>query len=351
MLMTSLPSFSATPFPPYDTLSKTPIFISPNYQPTIKNEEPSVASTRTPFEKLTAIHPNRRITLETGPTPVSMRLMDLFVPLGFGQRALVVAPPQAGKTTILRQIATAIQKNHPQASLFLCLVDERPEEVTEWRMEVQGPNVKLYASSFDQESARHGRIVEQALLDAKRQAEQGKDVIILLDSLTRLARAHNMNSDMWERPRGQRGQHGNYGGGRTLSGGIDARALEVGRRVFGAARALEEGSSLTIIASCLVETGSRLDEVVYEEFKGTGNLEIRLSRELADRRIFPAIDVAASSTRQEERLLTPPELRTMSILRRKLADLPRREITEQVIHLFEKTPSNAQLIEAITKQD
>jgi len=309
-----------------------------------------VASTRTPFEKLTAIHPNRRIILETGPTPVSMRLMDLFVPLGFGQRALVVAPPKAGKTTILRQIAAAIQKNHPETSLFLCLVDERPEEVTEWRAEVQGPNVKLYASSFDQESARHGRIVEQALLDAKRQAEQGKDVVILLDSLTRLARAHNMNSDMWERPRGQRGQHGNYGGGRTLSGGIDARALEVGRRVFGAARALEEGSSLTIIASCLVETGSRLDEVVYEEFKGTGNLEIRLSRELADRRIFPAIDVAASSTRQEERLLTPLELRTMAILRRKLADLPRREITEQVIHLFEKTPSNARLIEAVTTQ-
>ena len=306
-----------------------------------------MASTRTPFEKLTAIHPNRRITLETGSTPVSMRLMDLFVPLGFGQRALVVAPPQAGKTTILRQIAAAIQKNHPQASLFLCLVDERPEEVTEWRMEVQGPNVKLYASSFDQESARHGRVVEQALTDAKRQAEQGKDVVILLDSLTRLARAHNMNSDMWDRPRGQRG---NYGGGRTLSGGIDARALEVGRRVFGAARALEEGASLTIIASCLVETGSRLDEVVYEEFKGTGNLEIRLSRELADRRIFPAIDVAASSTRQEERLLTPPELRTMAILRRKMADLPRREITEQVIHLFEKTTSNAQLIEAVTKQ-
>ncbi|HTD20037.1 MAG TPA: transcription termination factor Rho [Ktedonobacteraceae bacterium] len=306
-----------------------------------------MASTRTPFEKLTAIHPDRRITLETGSTPVSMRLMDLFVPLGFGQRALVVAPPQAGKTTILRQIAAAVQKNHPQASLFLCLVDERPEEVTEWRMEVQGPNVKLYASSFDQESARHGRIVEQALADAKRQAEQGKDVVILLDSLTRLARAHNMNSDLWDRPRGQRG---NYGGGRTLSGGIDARALEVGRRVFGAARALEEGGSLTIIASCLVETGSRLDEVVYEEFKGTGNLEIRLSRELADRRIFPAIDVAASSTRQEERLLTPPELRTMAILRRKMADLPRREITEQVIHLFEKTTSNAQLIEAVTKQ-
>ncbi|HYT37573.1 MAG TPA: transcription termination factor Rho [Ktedonobacteraceae bacterium] len=308
-----------------------------------------MASTHTPFEKLTAIHPNRRITLETGATPISMRLMDLFVPLGFGQRALVVAPPKAGKTTILRQIAAAVLKNYPDASLFLCLVDERPEEVTEWRMEVQGPGVQLYSSSFDQELARHGRIVDQALKDAKRQVEQGKDVIILLDSLTRLARAHNLSSEMWDVPRNSRGQRGGYGS-RTLSGGIDAHALEVGRRVFGAARTLEEGGSLTIVASCLVETGSRLDEVVYEEFKGTGNLEIRLSRELADRRIFPAIDVAASSTRQEERLLSPEELRTMAILRRKLADLPRREVTEQVLRLFEKTTSNARLVEAVTKQ-
>ncbi|MGI9057027.1 MAG: transcription termination factor Rho [Ktedonobacteraceae bacterium] len=304
-----------------------------------------MASIHTPFEKLTAIHPNRRITLETGPTPLSTRLMDLFVPLGFGQRALVVAPPQAGKTTILRQIAAAIQQNYPDASLFLCLVDERPEEVTEWRTEVQGPNVKLYASSFDQDSARHGRIVEQALNDAKRQVEQRKDVIVLLDSLTRLARAHNNNSDMWSGSRNQRGGFGS----RTLSGGIDAHALEVGRRVFGAARTIEEGGSLTIVASCLVETGSKLDEVVYEEFKGTGNLEIRLSRELADRRVFPAVDLASSSTRQEERLLSPTELRTMAILRRKLADLPRREVTEQVIRLLEKTTSNAQLVEAVLK--
>jgi len=305
-----------------------------------------VAATPTPFDKLTAIHPNRRITMETGPTPIVTRLMDLFVPLGFGQRALVVAPPQAGKTTILRQIAAAVLKNYPDASLFLCLVDERPEEVTEWRMEVQGPNVKLYASSFDQQAARHGRIVEQALNDAKRQVEQGKDVIMLLDSLTRLARAHNMSNEMWDRGRNQRGGYGS----RTLSGGIDARALEVGRRVFGAARTLEEGGSLTIVASCLVETGSRLDEVVYEEFKGTGNLEIRLSRELADRRIFPAIDLASSSTRQEERLLSPTELRIMASLRRKLAELPRREVTEQVLRLFEKTSSNAKLLEALTKQ-
>ena len=306
-----------------------------------------MATAHTPFDKLTAIHPNRRITLETGATPVANRVMDLFVPLGFGQRALVVAPPKAGKTTILRDIATAVLQNYPEASLFLCLVDERPEEVTEWRMEVQGPAVRLYASSFDQQSFRHGRIVEQALQDAKRQVEQGKDVVILLDSLTRLARAHNVNSDMWAGPRNSRGGYGS----RTLSGGIDARALEVGRRVFGAARAIEEGGSLTIVASCLVETGSRLDEVVYEEFKGTGNLEIRLSRELADRRIFPAIDLSASSTRQEERLLSPSELRAMSILRRKLADIPKREGIEQLLRLFEKTSSNAQLIEAILKQE
>jgi transcription termination factor Rho len=307
----------------------------------------TLATSRVPFEKLTPIHPNRRISLETGPTPITPRLIDLFVPIGFGQRALVVSPPKAGKTTVLRQIAAAVKQNYQDASLFLCLVDERPEEVTEWRMEVQGPNVKLYASSFDQQSARHGKIVEQALNDAKRLVVQGKDVVILLDSLTRLSRAHNLNSEMWS---GSRDQRGNYGS-RTLSGGIDAHALEVGRRVFGAARTIEEGGSLTIIASCLVETGSRLDEVVYEEFKGTGNLEIRLSRELADRRIFPAVDLAASSTRQEERLLSSSELRAMAILRRKMADLPRREITEQVIGLLEKTKSNAQLIDAVLKQE
>lgn len=305
-----------------------------------------MASTRTPFEKLTPIHPNRRITLETGATPVATRLMDLLVPVGFGQRALVVAPPKAGKTTILRQIAAAVLANHPGASLFLCLVDERPEEVTDWRTEVQGPLVKLYASSFDQQMSKHGRIVEQALFDARRAVEHGQDVIILLDSLTRLARAHNLSTDMWGGGRNQRGGYGS----RTLSGGIDAHALEVGRRVFGAARTLEEGGSLTIIASCLVETGSRLDEVVYEEFKGTGNLEIRLSRELADRRIFPAIDVPSSSTRQEERLLSPEEQRAMTEIRRRMAGLPRRECTEQVLQLFEKTSSNAQLVGAILKQ-
>ncbi len=308
-----------------------------------------MAATPTPFERLTPIHPNRRITLETGATPLAPRVIDLFIPLGFGQRALVVAPPQTGKTTILRQVAQAVQANHPQASVFLCLVDERPEEVTEWKSEIQGPQVRVYASSFDQQSSKHGRMVEQALQDAKRQAEQGRDVVMLLDSLTRLARAHNLSSEMWERPRSGRGGNGNYGS-RTLSGGIDARALEVGRRVFGAARTLEEGGSLTIVASCLVETGSRLDEVVYEEFKGTGNLEIRLSRELAERRIFPAIDVMASSTRQEERLLSADELRAMAIIRRRLADLSRRDGASQLVNLFEKTSSNARLIEAILNQ-
>jgi len=305
-----------------------------------------VASTHTPFEKLTPIHPNRRITLETGPTPIAPRLIDLLIPIGFGQRALVVAPPKAGKTTILRQIAAATLQNYPDVRLFLCLVDERPEEVTDWRLEVQGPQVKMYASSFDQHSSRHGRIVEQALYDARREVEQGRDVVILLDSLTRLARAHNLNTDMWQGGRNMRGGYGS----RTLSGGIDAHALEVGRRVFGAARTLEEGGSLTIVASCLVETGSRLDEVVYEEFKGTGNLEIRLAREMADRRIFPAIDVTVSSTRQEERLLSETEMRAMTIVRRRMADLPRRDAAEQVIHLFEKTQSNTQLVSAIVKQ-
>ncbi|GLV57623.1 hypothetical protein KDH_44590 [Dictyobacter sp. S3.2.2.5] len=293
-----------------------------------------MASTHTPFDKLTPIHPNRRITLETGKQPIAPRMIDLLVPLGFGQRALIVAPPQAGKTTILRQVAAATMQNFPEARLYLCLVDERPEEVTDWRMEVRGPQVRMYASSFDQQSSKHGRIVEQALQDARREVARGHDVVILLDSLTRLARAHNLNTDMWQTPRNQRGGYGS----RTLSGGIDAHALEIGRRVFGAARALEEGGSLTIVASCLVETGSRLDEVVYEEFKGTGNLEIRLSRELADRRIFPAIDITTSSTRQEERLLSAEELRAMSIVRRRMADIPRRDAVEQVIQLFAKTP-------------
>jgi transcription termination factor Rho len=275
-----------------------------------------------------------------------MRIIDLFVPLGFGQRALIVAPPQAGKTTILRQIAAAVLQHSPTAHLFLCLVDERPEEVTDWRMEVRGSQVRHYASSFDQQSNKHGRIVEQALHEAKNEVAHGHDVVILLDSLTRLARAHNLNSDMWQGSRNARGGHSS----RTLSGGIDANALDIGRRVFGSARTLEEGGSLTIIASCLVETGSRLDEVVYEEFKGTGNLEVRLSRELAERRIFPAIDVTISSTRQEERLLSADELRAMSIIRRRMADIPRRDAAEQVIQLFEKTPSNAQLVEAILRQ-
>jgi transcription termination factor Rho len=305
-----------------------------------------VASMRIPFEKLTPIHPRRRITLETGSLPLAGRVIDLFVPLGFGQRALVVAPPKAGKTTILRQMAAAIQQNFPEAVLFPCLVDERPEEVTEWRMEVKGSNVRVYASSFDQQLTRHGQIAELALGEAKYLVEQGKDVIMLLDSLTRLARVHNLSNEMWSGGRNQRGGFGS----RTLSGGIDAHALEVGRRLFGAARTLEEGGSLTIVASCLVETGSKLDEVVYEEFKGTGNLEIRLSRELADRRIFPAIDLLESSTRQEERLLSPDELRAMSILRRKVADLPRRDGTEQVIRVLEKTKSNAQLVAAVLQQ-
>jgi transcription termination factor Rho len=303
---------------------------------------------RIPFEKLTPIHPHRRITLEMGAAPIAPRLIDLFIPLGFGQRALVVAPPQTGKTTILRQIALATLNNFPAARLFLCLVDERPEEVTDWRTEVRSPQVRLYASSFDQQASRHGRIVEQALADARREVEQGHDVVIILDSLTRLARAHNLHGDHWQSSRYARGGYG--GGGRTLSGGIDAHALEIGRRVFGAARALEEGGSLTIVASCLVETGSRMDEVVYEEFKSTGNLEIRLSRELTARRIFPAIDVMASSTRQEERLLSENERHAAIDIRRRMADLPRRESTEQLLQLFAKTSSNEQLVTAILRQ-
>ena len=295
-----------------------------------------MASTHIPFELLTPIHPNRRLTLESGPTPIAPRLIDLLVPLGFGQRALVVSPPQTGKTTILRQSAAAVLQNFPDVRLFLCLVDERPEEVTDWRTQVKGSHVRLYASSFDQKASRHGYVVEQALHDARREVEQGHDVVMLLDSLTRLARAHNLNPEMWQTSRQQRGSYGS----RTLSGGIDAQALEIGRRVFGAARALEEGGSLTIIASCLVETGSRLDEVVYEEFKGTGNLEIRLSREMAERRIFPAMNIAQSGTRKEEKLLPAPVLAKVHTLRRALAGTDPMNAMKMLLERLQKFPSN-----------
>ncbi len=285
------------------------------------------------FEQLTATFPERRIRLEQGEhAPVSTRLIDLFAPLGFGSRALVVAPPKTGKTTLIREAAEAVLTGYPDAVVMAVLVGERPEEVTDLRSRLEPRGGIVFAASFDEETERHAWLVQMAVERAKRVAESGRDAFMVLDSLTRLARAENLAS---------------RGAGRTLSGGIDAQALDTGRRAFGAARNLDEGGSLTILATCLVDTGSRQDDVVYEEFKGTGNMELHLSRELSQRRLFPAVDVVKSGTRREEMLLTPEELRATTALRRRLADLPPAQATQQLLSLLERTPSNSVLLQAL----
>lgn len=284
------------------------------------------------FEQLTATFPTRRIHLEQGPRPLSPRIVDLFAPLGFGSRALIVAPPKTGKTTLIREAAEAVLTGYPDAVVMAVLVGERPEEVTDLRARLEPRGGLVYAASFDEETERHAWLVQVAVERAKRVAESGRDAFMVLDSLTRLARAENLAS---------RGQ------GRTLSGGIDAQALDTGRRAFGAARNLDEGGSLTILATCLVDTGSRQDDVVYEEFKGTGNMELHLSRDLAQRRLYPAVDAMKSSTRREETLLTPDELRVSTALRRRLADLPPQQATQQLLTVMERTTSNAALLRAL----
>ncbi len=298
----------------------------------INDRAPETAFERPSFDKLTASFPDRRIRLEHGAQPISVRIIDLFAPLGFGSRALVVAPPKTGKTTLMREAAEAVLTGYPDAVVMAVLVGERPEEVTDLRARLEPRGGLVYAASFDEDTQRHAWLVQVAVEQAKRVAESGRDAFMVLDSLTRLARAENLST---------RGQ------GRTLSGGIDAQALDTGRRAFGAARNLEEGGSLTILATCLVDTGSRQDDVVYEEFKGTGNMELHLSRELAQRRLFPAVDAVKSSTRREEMLLTPEELRASTALRRRLADLPPAQATQQLLSVMERTPSNAALLQAI----
>ena len=295
--------------------------------------DPESQRDRPLFEQLTATFPDRRIRLEQGAhPPVSTRLIDLFAPLGFGSRALVVAPPKTGKTTLIREAAEAVLTGYPDAVVMAVLVGERPEEVTDLRARLEPRGGLVYAASFDEETERHAWLVQVAVERAKRVAESGRDAFMVLDSLTRLARAENLAT---------------RGAGRTLSGGIDAQALDTGRRAFGAARNLDEGGSLTILATCLVDTGSRQDDVVYEEFKGTGNMELHLSRELSQRRLFPAVDVIKSSTRREEMLLTPEELRATTALRRRLADVQPAQATQQLLNVLERTPSNAALLQAL----
>ena len=281
---------------------------------------------KTDFEHLTALIPTRRLILENlDIKSPAMRLLDLVAPLGMGQRALVVAPPRGGKTVLLKSIAKSLRANYPEAQLLVLLLDERPEEVTDFEESVDAP---IFASTFDENSRRHEQLSDIVLERARRLVEQGKDVIVLLDSLTRLARGYNAHAT----------------GGRTMSGGLDSQAMEKPRKFFGAARNVEEGGSLTIIATCLVDTESRMDEIIFEEFKGTGNMEIRLDRELAERRIYPAISLPQSGTRNDDRLYHPDELVRVLQLRRQLASHPGWEALELLLKNIQKTQNNAELL-------
>src|SRR5438132_14373142 len=281
------------------------------------------------FDDLTPIDPHEQIVLETGAQPLTTRVMDLLAPIGKGQRGLIVAPPRTGKTVLLQHIAQAVTQNHPEMYLMMLLVDERPEEVTDMRRTVKG---EVIASSSDRDSINHVRTAELVVERAKRLAEQGKAVFVLLDSLTRLARAYNKNV-------------GNSG--RTMSGGIDIRALEVPKRLFGSARVFDEGGSLTVMGTCLIETGSRMDEVIFQEFKGTGNMELVLDRKLSDRRVYPAMDLPQSGTRTQERTLAPEVLRRVTLLRRTLVSMRPVEAMEQLVKQLGKAASNQAFLERI----
>jgi transcription termination factor Rho len=284
---------------------------------------------RRKFDDLTPIDPHEHIKLETGREPLTTRVMDLLTPIGKGQRGLIVAPPRTGKTVLLQHIAQAVSTNHPEMHLIMLLIDERPEEVTDIRRTVRGD---VFYSSNDRDSTSHARIAELVVERGKRLAEQGKQVFVLLDSLTRLARAYNRNT---------------RDSGRTMSGGIDVRAMEVPKRLFGTARVFEEGGSLTVMGTALIDTGSRMDEIIFQEFKGTGNMELVLDRRLADRRVFPAMDIAQSGTRKEERLLPPETLQRVTLLRRTLTQMKPTEAMELLVKKLGETPSNAAFLDRI----
>ncbi len=291
---------------------------------------------RTEFEKLTPIFPNRRLRLETEgeKAPTSLRVLDLLAPIGKGQRGMIVSPPKAGKTTLLKQVAKAIVKNEPKMHLLILLIDERPEEVTDMKEEVEGGLVQVVYSTFDETAEHHKRVAEMCIERAKRLVEQGEDVMILLDSITRLARAYNLLGTP---------------SGRTLSGGLDPAALHMPKRFFGAARNMREGGSLTILATALVETGSRMDDVIYEEFKGTGNMELVLNRELQEKRIFPAIDIQKSGTRRDDLLLTELEQKALDIIHRETAD-DKKGGVEEVLNLFERSQNNTEVCEFLVNK-
>jgi len=289
-------------------------------------EEPDKVTEKAVFEDLTPHHPNRRIVMETSPDEVNMRVIDIATPIGFGQRMLIVAPPRTGKTVLLQKMANAITTNHPDAYVIILLVDERPEEVTEMQRHTKA---EVVSSTFDEPASRHVQVAEMVIEKAKRLTEYGRDVVILLDSITRLARAYNT-----EVPHS----------GKILTGGVDANALQKPKRFFGAARNIEEGGSLTIIGTALVDTGSKMDEVIFEEFKGTGNSELHLDRRLVDKRVWPAIDIAASGSRKEELLLDPKELELIYKLRRVLVDMNPVEAMELLTGRLKKVKSNAEFL-------
>lgn len=295
---------------------------------------PEIASRRCNFEDMTPIFPNKRIRLETPGASVAMRIMDLMSPVGKGQRGMIVSPPKAGKTTLLKEVAQSIKTNNPEMHMIILLIDERPEEVTDIREAIEGPNVEVIYSTFDELPEHHKRVAEMVIERAKRLVEHKKDVCILLDSITRLTRAYNLTVPP---------------SGRTLSGGLDPAALHMPKRFFGAARNMREGGSLTILATALVDTGSKMDDVVYEEFKGTGNMEMVLDRKLSERRVFPAIDIPKSGTRREDLLLSADELEAISIMRRAINGLKPEESVDKILDTFTKTENNVEFVNIVKK--
>ena len=295
---------------------------------------PELACKRRNFEDMTPVFPNERIRLETAGASVAMRIMDLMSPVGKGQRGMIVSPPKAGKTTLLKEVAQSIKKNSPEMHLIILLIDERPEEVTDIREAIEGPNVEVIYSTFDELPEHHKRVSEMVIERAKRLVEHKKDVCILLDSITRLTRAYNLTVPP---------------SGRTLSGGLDPAALHMPKRFFGAARNMREGGSLTILATALVDTGSKMDDVVYEEFKGTGNMEMVLDRKLSERRVFPAIDIPKSGTRRDDLLLTSDELDAINIMRRALNGLKPEEAVDKILDIFSRTQDNVEFVNTVKK--
>ena len=304
------------------------------YVKTINGYTPEEAAKRYNFEDMTPIFPDERLHLEMPGASVAMRIMDLISPVGKGQRGMIVSPPKAGKTTLLKDVARSIKRNSPEVHLIILLIDERPEEVTDIKEAIEGPNVEVIYSTFDELPEHHKRVSEMVIERGKRLVEHKKDVMILIDSITRLTRAYNLTVPP---------------SGRTLSGGLDPAALHMPKRFFGAARNMREGGSLTVLATALVETGSKMDDVVYEEFKGTGNMELVLDRKLSEKRVFPAIDIPKSGTRREDLLLAPDELEAINIMRKALNGLKPEEAVDKILDMFARTRNNQEFVNMVKK--